>query len=139
MKWTTRDEQRMSQLEKELQELQARRKDAQEPLRQMVAELCEEFQIDAVSEYVALWLLDNADRVRDALAPFDSGVRPGPDAATLGDPSDPTPVTFAPADCSNARAQQGLPYLRTCPRCGTSKSCPYGMEMPAPTVPRPQP
>ena len=77
MNWTQQDERRMAQLERELQELQTRRSEAQLALRVLAQALCAEMDASERVDYVQLWLLEHADTVRDALEPFDNGVRAG--------------------------------------------------------------
>lgn len=74
MTWDYRDEQRLNTLRNEIDALERRRNDAADAVRK----LADELQAAMVGAHIpTAWFIDNADAIRDALAPFDSGVRKG--------------------------------------------------------------
>lgn len=70
--WTPADEYRLRTMqERKDRVLAARRKPVEDLVRAMPARAFDE-------ETVTSWLIDYAEAMRDALAPFDSGVRAAP-------------------------------------------------------------
>jgi hypothetical protein len=74
MTWTAKDEARMSELEQQLREMAKRRESAWLALAALKYDLA-----DADGYVSTDKLIQHADALRDALEPFDSGVRAAKD------------------------------------------------------------
>lgn len=76
MSWSAQDELNLRHLEHSLAELKERRASAHEAVKRSVVGLVQTvgFRNGSV-DFISGVLIDNAEAIRDALAPFDSGVR----------------------------------------------------------------
>jgi hypothetical protein len=79
IKWTQQDEEHLRMLTERKAEFDGR---CRAPVAQFVLDKYEwqpssmPSSREQVSKKIATWLIDNADTIRDLLAPFDSGERP---------------------------------------------------------------
>lgn len=73
--WTPQDEATLKSMRRELESLEARRNHAGKALHATVATAFGRDYAEPTIEHIAEGLAHHADSIRDALAPFDSGVR----------------------------------------------------------------
>jgi hypothetical protein len=71
MNWTAKDEQRHREIAEEMSQLQARREKAVSQLQELLRR-CYDPDLEGVS---AEMVIQRADSFRDALQPFDNGIR----------------------------------------------------------------